>query len=260
MGDVVGGDAHLVSDGEVPRTVYDRHVIRDHKVVSIRTRRGLKLCGSNNHRILGSDRSRWIRLDELRVGDGVAVSGGADLWPQGGVTLNWQPDPRTRLIVESDPETEVVHSTRQNLALQPAQQTLRYSQLAYGRRKAIKIPDRVSSALAQFAGYLVGDGHISRVKRQVGLTTGDEEQARAFATLGFDLFGLLCTMKLDGGRWRVLLHSETLSDFLVEALGFTTGPSARRKTVPEGILRSPKHIVAAFLRAYFDCDGYAGAE
>src|SRR5207244_3062682 len=38
----------------------------------------------------------------------------------------------------------------------------------------------------------------------------------------------------------------------------TTGPSAREKTVPDVILRSPEDVVRHFLRALFDCDGYAG--
>ena len=38
-------------------------------------------------------------------------------------------------------------------------------------------------------------------------------------------------MDKDEGRWRVLLHSEHLSDFLVEFFGMTTGPSAREVTV-----------------------------
>ena len=32
------------------------------------------------------------------------------------------------------------------------------------------------------------------------------------------------------------------------------------KNVPDVILRSPKSVVAAFLRAYYDCDGYAGKQ
>jgi stage V sporulation protein R len=64
----------------------------------------------------------------------------------------------------------------------------------------------------------------------------------------------------DGRKLRVLAHSETVSDFLVEALGLTTGPSARQKRVPEAILRSPQGVVRAFLRAYFDCDGHAGRQ
>src|SRR5262249_4008153 len=72
------------------------------------------------------------------------------------------------------------------------------------------------------------------------------------------LFGVPCSLNQDGNRWRVLIHSQTVTDFLVEALGLKTGPSAREKTVPEAILRSPETVVRRFLRSYFDCDGYAG--
>jgi stage V sporulation protein R len=109
-------------------------------------------------------------------------------------------------------------------------------------------------------GYLVGDGHISRVKRVLGLTTGDHDQAATFADLAHQLFGLMSRMKLDGNRWRVLLYSETVADFLIEGLGLTHGPSARQKQVPEVILRSPAPVVRAFLQALFDCDGYAGKQ
>ena len=34
----------------------------------------------------------------------------------------------------------------------------------------------------------------------------------------------------------------------------------RLKEVPDVILRSPKSVVTAFLRAYYDCDGYAGSQ
>ena len=53
----------------------------------------------------------------------------------------------------------------------------------------------------------------------------------------------------------MLLHSENLSDFLVQALGITVGPSAREKAIPAAVLQSPEPVVRAFLRAYFDCDG-----
>jgi stage V sporulation protein R len=126
------------------------------------------------------------------------------------------------------------------------------------RRAASRIPPAVDVSLARFLGYIVGDGHISRVKRNLGLTSGDVEQALDFMRLGQRLFRLPARMKKDGGRWRVLFHSQTLADFLVEACGLTTGPSARRKAIPTVVLRSPEPVVRAFLRAYFDCDGHAG--
>src|SRR6185503_15910818 len=102
-----------------------------------------------------------------------------------------------------------------------------------GSSKPVTIPTIVTRELGSFLGYLVGDGHVSRVKRNFGLTTGDEEQASDFLDLGRQLFGLMASMKWDEGRWRVLLHSETVADFLVEAIGLTHGPSAREKKIPD---------------------------
>src|SRR5690606_27183282 len=44
------------------------------------------------------------------------------------------------------------------------------------KRRPCNIPAVVDERLGAFLGYLIGDGHVSRVKRQLGLTTGDEEQ------------------------------------------------------------------------------------
>jgi stage V sporulation protein R len=108
---------------------------------------------------------------------------------------------------------------------------------------------------------MVGDGHISDKKRTLGLTTGDLEQSEEFSRLTEDLFGLIPKEKWDdsskNGRWRLSVSSRDLRDFLVH-LGLKTGRCARMKEIPECILRSPKVVMSAFLRAYFDCDGYAG--
>jgi stage V sporulation protein R len=58
------------------------------------------------------------------------------------------------------------------------------------KRKPITVPETVNADLAAFLGYMVGDGHISRVKRNLGLTTGDETQAVEFALLANRLFGM----------------------------------------------------------------------
>src|SRR5438445_311256 len=42
---------------------------------------------------------------------------------------------------------------------------------------------------------------------------------------------------------------------------FRSGPFcgiARGKQIPEAVLRSPREVMSAFLRGYFDADGYAG--
>ena len=273
--EVVAGLSDEVSDGECPRRVYDRNIIRDHPTVSLQTRRGLKLTGSNNHRIMSDDGS-WVRLDSLSVGGRVRISGGADLWPQERVSIRWQP-PRRMTQHDIAVRAGVSHSTvsrvlsgggtRKNpervavaVALYRSAENVALQDLLPAKREQIAVPEEVTPDLGAFLGYLVGDGHISRVKHHLGLTTADVECIEHFTSLVHQLFGLRCVVKWDDGRYRVLAHSENASDFLVEALSLTHGPSARQKQVPEAVLRSPKEVVAPFLRAYFDCDGYAGKQ
>ncbi len=272
MKSVVDGNDTSVSDGRSTCRVYDRHVIADHPTIRMRTRRGLIVEGSNNHRVLLPDRETWCRLDALSLGDRVAVSGGNGLWPEHEVGLEWEPRRPITLSEVADwaqvPNWAVADYRRgRNVRNRDAvAYALQFYDAAENQtlgiqphlRREVVIPQRVDEDLGAFLGYLVGDGHISRVKHHLGLTTGDEPQARRFAALVGRLFHLPCRLKLDARRWRVLVHSETVSDFLTEGLGLTHGPSARHKSVPEVILRSPVHVVSSFLRAYFDCDGYAG--
>jgi len=277
MKELVREEANEVFDGESQRRVYDRNIIYDHETITVTTKRGLSLLGSNNHRVQLSDRATWKRLDELAPGDRIAVSGGGDRWPEQQVRVHWIEPYRVtlrdaaagagvsvetvcryqanRIGVSSATAAAlqvalVEHDREENLAIP----------LSTNRRASVRIPSRVDAQVGAFLGYLVGDGHISRVRRVLGLTTGDEPQALAFHRLAKDLFDVTASISLDEGRWRVLLHSLHLSDFLIEFFGLTHGSSAREKTIPDAILRSPEPVVRAFLRAYFDCDGYAGKQ
>lgn len=242
---LVGGSGNQICDGERVRQVADRNIIRDHDTVQVRTRRGLKLVGSNNHRLMLPD-GTWRRLDELKVGDKLRVAGGAGLWSTTHAKIDWQ-------LTEEMPEERLA-----TVGVGCATKAPRSKLLS--RRKKIRVPTEMSPELAKLAGYLVGDGHISRVKHHFALTTGDIEQAQAFIELVDVLFGLNHRLVKHENRWRVFVYSETASDFLTEGLGLTHGPSAREKRIPDAVLRSPEPVVRAFLRAYFDCDGYAGKQ
>ncbi len=271
MGELVRGGAQVVSDGDVPRHVYDRNVIKDHPTIKMRTRRGLELEGSTNHRVMLAG-GEWRRLDEMKVGDRVRVSGGTGLWPQKAVALEWKAPAFVSLDDVAEQSgvsiwTVLRHRAgkRTERASAIADALVRYDEQTeltavpgLARRAEVSIPAIVDEPLAAFLGYLVGDGHISRVKRNLGLTTGDRAQALTFKKLGEQLFSVGGRLKTEGNKIRVLFHAQTVSQFLTEGLGLTHGPSAREKKIPEVVLRSPERVVAAFLRAYFDCDGHAG--
>jgi stage V sporulation protein R len=261
--------AVTVSDGESPRHVYDYAKFEDRETIHLRTRRGLELNGSVTHRLRMPD-GTWRRLDEMAVGDRLAVGGGRDLWSDEMVRLDWRPRKRLCLAAvaaEAGVDFETVIRYRRGVrgrhAADLADGVARYeADLAVlgptqDRRRDVAIPQVVDESLSAFLGYLTGDGHISDKKRVIGLTSGDESQADDFARLTEELFGILPRKKRDGNKWRVLFSSAQVKGFL-RHLGLPTGVCARIKDVPDVILRSPKAVVSAFLRAYYDCDGYAG--
>jgi stage V sporulation protein R len=260
-----------VSDGQTSRRVYDWAKFGDRETVWVRSWQGLELEGSVTHRLLLPD-GTWRRLDEIQVGDRVCLGAGPNLWPQEYVRLDWQPPRRMTLAAIADQtgvDIETViryrrgvrgrHSSKLAGPVAEYEAGLATITVMQNKRRPIRLPAALDERFGAFLGYLIGDGHISEVKRTLGLTTGDEDQADTFAGLSKELFGVVARKKWDEGRWRVGLSSRSLEDFL-KHLGLKTGVCARETDVPVAILRSPKSVVAAFLRAYYDSDGYAGEQ
>ena len=271
---VEGKISCLVSDGEVNRKVSNWFIFEDRKTVTVETKRGFKISGSDNHRIMDSD-GQWAHMSDIRQGLKIKITG-SDVWPDKLVKLDYRDEERidTKKIKKilgsrcwkyhyyrMGAQTEAQVGPEVKLSKIFDEQISRLGQTQTIRRKKISIPLEVTEELASFLGYMIGDGYISESKRSLGLTSGDLEQIEEYERLLNSLFGLECKRKLDGssknGRWRVSASSKSLQEFL-KNLGMKTGKSAREKTVPECILKSPKRVVSAFIRSYFDCDGYGG--
>ena len=158
----------------------------------------------------------------------------------------------------------------------------------YSLRFPLTVPTHVTEAFAAFLGSLIGDGNIHHTKNAIGYTTGDRELADRYAQRVTDLFaiepkvfwddrtvngngfladGLSEARRASGvgrldnktGRWRVVFYSANVLD-LLRSLGMDLTAKARAKSIPDVILRSPKSVVSAFLRAYFDCEGCASVQ
>jgi stage V sporulation protein R len=182
MAELVGGGAGSVCDGETVRRVYDRHVIRDHETVRVKTRRGFDVCGSNNHRVLLADRVTWKRLDELVPGDRLAVSGGRGLWPEddAGVALPGRADPARPL-----PE-EIRRAPRKAVA-------------AYLR------------ALFDAAGEIAGE--------ELVLATPNETLAREVQLCLLN-FAILCGREPHREGWRVRIGAASAAKRFAREIGF----------------------------------------
>jgi stage V sporulation protein R len=257
-----------VSDGEALRDVYDSNIIPGHETVTVRTRRGFEITGSNNHRIRQPDGS-WVRLDELDGGDRIEVSGGNGVWADNRVGIEWSPrSAKTLNDVAEEAGVSVwtvmryrdLGRAEKANEIEDALQNYSGENQRLSQRETIRVPDEVGPSFGRFLGLLVGDGHVSSAAGQVGFTTASRSHAEEFAGLAAELFGIEPAIEQQGSRWRVYLYSGHLVEFLTEAFDLPDGKAASRKTVPEQVLRSPDDIVAEFLRGLFDADGYAGEQ
>ncbi|GHO52551.1 SpoVR family protein [Ktedonobacter robiniae] len=272
------GQSIQVASGERQcDVVSDRHIRRNARTIRLRTRRGLVLEGAEGHK-LSVGPEQWMELKDVHVGQRIPLSVGSNVWPTEHVAIT-HPTPKTWATVEDVAQTAGVgvHTVYRSLRGQTTYAQERITEAVtrtgytagtagkalYASRFPLQSPTHVTEEFAEFLGYLVGDGNIHSQKQAIGYTSGDLELAERYAELVTRLFAIEArpvwddnTVNGKGGRWRVVFYSANVLD-LLQTLGIDLQAKAHTKTIPDAILRSPKSVVSAFLRAYFDCDGCA---
>ena len=118
----------------------------------------------------------------------------------------------------------------------------------------LQLPERMNEDLARLLGYFVAEGWY--LKQQNGADAGigiANQDAELIEDLNLiaNSFGL--RLRNGGNRCRWHLNNCDLAR-LFHNFGLD-GRRAAEKHIPNIIRRSPKEIIAAFLRAYFDGDG-----
>jgi len=202
--------------------VLDYHCQPDTPTIRITTKRGFTIEGAHQHRVRLRD-GRWVYLQDIAIGDEVALAVGTEIWSESYQPL---PAPRSRSATLAD---------------------------------ALNLPEHLDEEFAYLLGYFVGDGNFT--KSGIGFTTGDAEIVERLTSL-LRSWGCNPRVKYDlqnnSARWRIAVHSRTLRELLI-AIGLSPERKARQKIVPPIVLQSPREVVAAFLRGYFDADAYAGS-
>jgi len=257
--------------------ITDRHIHHNAPCIRLRTRRGLVLEGAEEHKLsIGPD--QWVALKDVKVGQRIPLSVGDNMWSEQLVPIS--PPARIVTATVADVAGVGVHTVYRSMGGKTHYAADRISQAirstgyrfgnkgkaVYSTRLPLVAPTHVTESFAEFLGYLIGDGNIHVSKNAIGYTTGDRELADRYAALVTELFSIEATPFWDarttngkGGRWRVVFYSANVLD-LIQSLGIDLKAKARKKRIPDVILRSPKPVVSAFLRAYFDCDGCASAK
>jgi stage V sporulation protein R len=254
--------------------ITDFHKEEKVSTIRIRTRRGMMLEGSFEHRVLLANHT-WAYLKDLKVGDRILIEAGANIWPTEKQSLNYtpaQPYVSSNVVAALAGTSAATvsrylrgatsyHAAAISTAIESTSYRVQRSGRILSTRSSLQTEGVLTEDLAWILGFFIGDG--CKTKSGVCLTCGDEDYARLMSAKIEETVGLRSTVRWDativGGRWRVEVHSRELLR-LLESLGINLQDRARSKKVPPAILRSPKAVVSAFLRGYFDADAYAGKE
>ena len=254
--------------------ITDFHREENVPTIRIKTRRGFEIEGALKHRIQLAN-GDWAYLNEVKAGDKVSLAYHTDIWPDAEVEINYSPlkasVSMTHVAALSGVSVWTVNrhlkglSTLRGETIETVLQQTRYQpghkDKVLPTRHALQTIEALDEEAAWFLGYFVGDGNLT--KSGICLTTGDDEVKDRIVNILSSSFGLQAKVKWDEtetlGRWRVVAHSREIWRWL-ESTGINLNDRARDKKVPPLLLRSPKSIVSAFLRGYFDADAYAGKE
>ena len=242
--------------------------------IRVKTRRGFEIEGALKHRVRLANND-WAYLNEIKIGDKISLAHNTDVWTENDAQINYAPLAQTvtskQVAALSGVSVETLwrhlngRNTERGEFINQVLLKTDYSREMRGKilpnRLQLKTSDVLDEQTAWLLGYFVGDGH--RSKSGIGLTTGDDEIKDKLVRILADSFGLTARIKWDAsslnGRWRVVVHSREIKRWLA-AVGVDLTATARRKKIPSLVLRSPKNVVSAFLRGYFDADAYAGHE
>jgi len=203
------------------------HVYRDQPVIEVITESGKSVKGTYNHPLLvvyaenGRMKREWRRLDELKVGDRLAVVNDFKCTKTAYVSTGFQP------VVRNGPKPRI-HK---------------------------KLPKKLTPDLAAFLGYMLGSGWVSKDGSSFGFDVAetDGEVVAQLLSIAKETFGIDCpaipeVVKKERG---VRLHSFHFDDGdLAANLSFLA-----EKRVPDLILQSGNKVVASFLKWLYEADG-----
>ncbi len=188
----------------------------------VRSKCGYQVAGTGNHgiKVMGkSGRIEWRYLDEIQLGDFLAVNRSSDLW------------------VSAQLDVTEFHNE--------------------DGRKELVFPDNLDERWGLLLGYLAGDGSWSNTQG-VAMTVEHPETWDQMKALFDELFGSHRVQmdKRTEGTGRLEFPGVGMRQFLHD-LGWSMDCGRFDKMVPWAILRSPKPVVCAFLRGLFETDGSA---
>jgi len=121
----------------------------------------------------------------------------------------------------------------------------------------ISFPRYLTADLAEFLGYVIGDGYVRH--EYVQISNEDPEIIKRASELSRSLFGIEPRIRKDErtkGMYVITIASITLVKLLNDTFGLSPGKKGKNLKIPPQTLMSQNDTIRAFLKAYFDCDSH----
>ena len=214
----------LTGEGGAKRDTATRfHIYRNQPILEAVTESGKSIKGTYNHPLLvvakedGRPVRYWKRLDEIEIGDRLAVATGFPCTIREYVRTGFVTQPR-RL----------------------------------GPKFKGKLPSRLTPELAAMLGYLTGDGWVQRYRVGLQVVEDERDLLPILCRIADRQFGMrLATTKRKRADRRKLIYECMLhSEDIASNLSFL-----REKRIPGLVLRSGNDVAASYLRWLFEADG-----
>ncbi|MBI2445633.1 ATP-binding protein [Candidatus Micrarchaeota archaeon] len=194
------------------------HSYPSQKIMEVVTESGKCVKGTYNHPLMvvnGMTRT-WKRLDELAVGDRLATVTGIPCTIAANLPLDWKKTPRR-----------------------------------FGPRNNVVLPTHLTSELAGWMGYVLGDGWVTRTRVAMDVNSEEEDLIPLLKQMALNQFGIPLGHRTERRPGKKPIHVlETHSVDVASNVQFL-----RQRRVPDLVLQSGNKVAAEFLAWLFEADG-----
>jgi len=214
----------LTGEGGGKRDMATRfHIYHNQPVLEVVTESGKSIKGTHNHPLLtvckenGKLVRRWKRLDEIKIGDRLAVATGFPCTIRRYLRTGFVAHPRR-----------------------------------FGPRFRGKLPNRLTPELAAILGYLTGDGWVQRYRVGFQVVEDERDLLPILCKIANRQFGIrpVITRRKRPDRKAYLYECVLRSEDVASNISFL-----RQKRISDLVLRSGNEVAASYLRWLFEADG-----
>jgi len=149
-----------------------------------------------------------------------------------------------------NPQRKTINSVCKELNLDPDNFTKKHCEPLDPQT----LPSKLDCKLAQFLGYFEGDGSFE--KERISLAESDKMLANFYANLAKQLFNTNITIKhrKNKGYFQTRIYGKQIVNFI--KANFPEITSALDSEIPKKISFSDNKILAAFIKGFYDAEGY----